>query len=189
MKRGALASAGISLERHQVAAAVLPSLHLGIDDTGILTLAVDVVDLGREALVRQIRVLRATAGRHVSLRSVVYFQKRANTHENVVDVDGQDLEETLATGTANRVGCVDQPVRSARVPQSVERKLPDAPVWSVSVQAFVPSAKLLLARLSRMPLYGYCSEPRKTRCSSVCGRPANGDKRQLQTTLKGSSFK
>ena len=37
------------------------------------------------------------------------------------------------------------------------------PVWSLSVQAFVPSEKPRLARWSMMPLYGYFSEPMKTR--------------------------
>lgn len=45
----------------------------------------------------------------------------------------------------------------------------------MSVQALVPSANDLFARLSRIPLKGYLSDPRKTACSRVCGRPRSSN--------------
>ncbi len=46
-------------------------------------------------------------------------------------------------------------------------------VWSVSVHALVPEDRHRFAMRSSTPLYGICSLPRKTRCSSVCGRPSS----------------
>ena len=47
-------------------------------------------------------------------------------------------------------------------------------VWSVAVQAFVPSAIHRLANLSSIPLWGCVCDPKKTRCSRVCGSPSSG---------------
>ena len=47
-------------------------------------------------------------------------------------------------------------------------------VWSVAVHALVPSAIQRLASLSNIPLCGCVWEPKKTKCSRVCGNPSSG---------------
>lgn len=44
-----IASSGYSPELHQITAAILSSLHLRVDDSTVLSLAVDVVHLGHKA--------------------------------------------------------------------------------------------------------------------------------------------
>lgn len=117
---------------HEVAAAVLTTVHLGVhlheklvskkrrrgndetDDTAILSLAVDVVNLGHETSVGDGRV------------------------EDVVEVDGKDGKEAFLAGRRDGVGGVGCAGKG---------KVSEQRVWWVkthAVHALVPAAKLRL---------------------------------------------
>lgn len=88
-------------------------------DAGILALAVDAVDLGREACRRDGRV------------------------EDVVDVDGEDAQETLLARRRDRVGRVGRPAGGdVWIRLFVDKGVSGRETHAV--QAFVPSAKLRL---------------------------------------------
>lgn len=107
--------------------------------------------------------------------------------EDVVEVYGEDGKETLLASGRNGVSGVSRAKgengQLAKSEKGKEGRPTQSKRWSRRrsfgcrecigelAKKKKKGEETDLAMVSRMPLKGYFSEPRKTRCSRVCGRP------------------